>query len=92
MLQAIDEMKSENIQRAYCFSLGGHHAYRDWGHGYCILNPTAAAVRYAQRQGYQKILIIDWDVHHGDGTNPYFRMMPAYTVSVYTAPPIYIWL
>lgn len=52
MLSAIDRMKKGSLERAYTFSLGGHHAYADWGYGYCLLNPQAAAARYAQRNGY----------------------------------------
>jgi len=91
MLQAVDEMKSGNIQRAYCFSLGGHHAYKDWGHGYCILNPTAAAIRYAQRQNYSKVLVVDWDIHHGDGTQSIFANDPnVHCISIHSAADLYM--
>lgn len=91
MLQAIDEMKSGSIQRAYCFSLGGHHAYRDWGHGYCILNPSAAAARYAQQKGYKKILMVDWDIHHGDGTQSIFANDPdVHCISLHSAADLYM--
>jgi acetoin utilization deacetylase AcuC-like enzyme len=91
MLQVIDEMKSGNIQRAYCFSLGGHHAYRDRGHGYCILNPSAAAARYAQQKGYRKILIVDWDIHHGDGTQSIFANDPGvHCISIHSAADLYM--
>lgn len=91
MLQAVDEMKLGNIERAYCFSLGGHHAYADWGHGYCILNPSAAAVRYAQRQGFEKVLIIDWDIHHGDGTQSIFANDPTvHCISIHSAADLYM--
>lgn len=91
MLQAIDMMKSGAIQRAYCFSLGGHHAYTDWGHGYCILNPLAAAARYAQRQGFEKVLIIDWDIHHGDGTQSIFANDPTvHCISIHSAADLYM--
>jgi acetoin utilization deacetylase AcuC-like enzyme len=91
MLQAIDQMKAGNLERAYCFSLGGHHAYKDWGHGYCILNPTAAAVRYAQRQGYSKVLIVDWDIHHGDGTQSIFANDPnVHCISIHSAADLYM--
>jgi acetoin utilization deacetylase AcuC-like enzyme len=79
MLAAIDEMRAGRLERAYCFSLGGHHAYADWGHGYCMLNPMAAAARYAQKQGFSNVLIVDWDFHHGDGTQSIF----AHDSSVY---------
>jgi len=54
MLAAIDRMKAGVLDRAYCFFSGGHHAHADWGHGYCLLNPQAAAVRYAQERGFAK--------------------------------------
>ena len=66
MFEAINHMKAGTLERAYCFTMGGHHAYPDWGHGYCILNPMAVTARYAQQQGFKKVLIIDWDHHHGD--------------------------
>lgn len=91
MLEAIDEMRSGIIERAYCFSLGGHHAYRDWGHGYCILNPSAAAARYAQQKGYGKILIVDWDLHHGDGTQSIFANDPdVHCISIHSAADLYM--
>lgn len=91
MLEAIEGMKAGILERAYCFSLGGHHAYRDWGHGYCMLNPQAAAVRYAQAQGFEKILIIDWDHHHGDGTQAIFANDPGvYCISIHSAADLYM--
>ncbi len=76
MLEAIDQMRAGTVERVYCFSLGGHHAYPDWGHGYCLLNPQAAAARYAQTRGFERVLIVDWDVHHGDGTQTIFGNDP----------------
>jgi acetoin utilization deacetylase AcuC-like enzyme len=46
VVEAIDRMRQGALERAYCFSLGGHHGYADWGHGYCLLNPLAAAVHH----------------------------------------------
>jgi acetoin utilization deacetylase AcuC-like enzyme len=91
LLQAIDAIKTGEIQRAYCFSLGGHHAYAERGHGYCILNPCAAAVRYAQRQGYRNVLIVDWDLHHGDGTQAIFANDPSvHCISIHSAADLYM--
>ncbi|MFM2060911.1 MAG: hypothetical protein RLZZ507_581 [Cyanobacteriota bacterium] len=88
---AIDEMKKGNLERAYCFSLVGHHAHRDWGHGYCLLNPLAAGTKYAQSQGFHKILIIDWDIHHGDGTQSIFSHDDSvYCISIHSAVDIYM--
>lgn len=47
MIRAIDAMQSGELDRAYVFGVPGHHAHRDWGHGYCLLNPLAAAAVYA---------------------------------------------
>ena len=51
----------------------GHHATTSKGMGFCILNHIAIAARYAQKK-YKvgKILIVDWDVHHGNGTQDVF--------------------
>lgn len=51
----------------------GHHATSNRGMGFCIYNHIAVAARYAQRKyGVQKILIVDIDVHHGNGTQDIF--------------------
>lgn len=51
----------------------GHHASRDNGGGFCIFNNAALAARAAQQAGWKKVLIIDWDLHHGDGTQAIFE-------------------
>lgn len=91
MIEAIDCMKRGVLERAYCFSLVGHHAHTDWGHGYCLLNPLAAAARYAQTQGFNKILIVDWDIHHGDGTQSIFSNdKSVYCISIHSAADLYM--
>ncbi len=69
----IDLMKKGVLDRAYAFSMASHHAYPDHGHGYSLLNTLAVSVRYAQSVGFQKVLILDWDHHHGDGTQTIFE-------------------
>ena len=91
MLEAIDQMRAGELDRAYCFSLGGHHAYADWGHGYCLLNPQAAAARYAQAHGFARVLIVDWDIHHGDGTQSIFANDPTVScISIHSAADLYM--
>ncbi len=51
----------------------GHHARPSSGMGFCIFNNVAVAARYAQqRHGWRKVLIVDYDVHHGNGTEEMF--------------------
>ena len=92
MIEAIDQMKTGHLDRAFCMSFGGHHAYPDWGHGYCLLNPLAAAARYAQGQGFNHILMLDWDIHHGDGTQAIFAHdKHVYCISIHSAADLYMW-
>ncbi|EYC23947.1 hypothetical protein Y032_0014g2233 [Ancylostoma ceylanicum] len=46
----------------------GHHAFPDQGCGFCIFNNVALAAKYALRKGHSRVLIVDWDVHAGQGT------------------------
>ncbi|MGH7480124.1 MAG: histone deacetylase family protein, partial [Candidatus Methylomirabilales bacterium] len=64
---------------------GGHHAYPDHGAGYCVFNDGAIAIRTLQREGrIVKAMVIDCDVHQGDGTAFIFREEPSvFTCSVH---------
>ena len=50
----------------------GHHAGPDKSMGFCLFNNIAIATRHAQKKGLEKVLIVDWDVHHGNGTQKAF--------------------
>ena len=66
---------------------GTHHAYRDFGSGYCVFNDLAIASRWLLDEGHaQRVLVIDLDVHQGDGTAALFADEPrVFTLSLHGA-------
>ncbi len=73
-LTALDAIGEGRARNAYALVRPpGHHATRDTAMGFCLLNNVAVAARYAQeRWGWNKVLIVDYDVHHGNGTQDIF--------------------
>jgi len=74
VLNAVDAVITGSARNAFCaIRPPGHHARPEQGMGFCIFNSIAVAARYAQRKhGLGKVLIVDWDVHHGNGTQDTF--------------------
>jgi acetoin utilization deacetylase AcuC-like enzyme len=66
---------------------GTHHAGSDWGEGYCVFNDTAVAAREMQaRDAVRRVLILDCDVHQGNGTAEIFAADPSvFTMSIHGA-------
>lgn len=73
-LEAVDAVVSGKVRNAFgLIRPPGHHATRTESLGFCVYNNIAIAARYAQETyGLGKIAIIDWDVHHGNGTQDIF--------------------
>jgi acetoin utilization deacetylase AcuC-like enzyme len=65
----------------------GHHATPARSMGFCLVNNIAIAARVLQQRGQQRVLIIDWDVHHGNGTQDIFYADPSvYFMSFHQYP------
>ncbi|MFO0762021.1 MAG: histone deacetylase [Byssovorax sp.] len=65
----------------------GHHATRDRGMGFCLLNNAAIGALHALDRGLARVAIVDWDVHHGNGTQDIFWTDPRVLyVSLHQAP------
>jgi acetoin utilization deacetylase AcuC-like enzyme len=74
VIEAVDRCKNGDISRAFCaVRPPGHHAEERSAMGFCIFNNVAIGARHAIRAGYDKIFIIDFDVHHGNGTQHAFE-------------------
>ena len=71
---AIDAVLTGQVPNAFCIVRPpGHHASQARGMGFCVVNNIALAARRAQKKhGLGKVLIVDWDVHHGNGTQDIF--------------------
>ncbi len=64
---------------------GTHHAFADWGEGFCVLNDVAVSIRVLKRRGFvRRVLVVDLDVHQGNGTAAIFAGDPdVFTFSVH---------
>ena len=70
----VDELLAGNAPFAFCaMRPPGHHAERATAMGFCLFNNVAIAAQHALARGAKRILVFDWDVHHGNGTNDIFH-------------------
>jgi acetoin utilization deacetylase AcuC-like enzyme len=78
VLDAVDLAASGAHPRSFCaVRPPGHHALRDRAMGFCIFGSVACAAHYARsKHGLGRVLIVDWDVHHGNGTQALVEMEP----------------
>ena len=78
ILDTIDLLMNGDIDNAFCaVRPPGHHAEVDCAMGFCYFNNIAIAARYLQKQwGLERVAIVDFDVHHGNGTQHIFEKDP----------------
>lgn len=79
MFNAVETVVRGKTKRIFCLQRPpGHHAERGRSMGFCIFNNVALAAHYARKSlGLKKVLIVDWDVHHGNGTQHSFESDPS---------------
>ena len=78
VLDAIDLAFGDGPRRSFCaVRPPGHHALRGAGMGFCLFGNVAVGAHYARRRyGAERVLIVDWDVHHGNGTQALVQDTP----------------
>lgn len=88
-LVAVDAVLHDDPARVFVLSRPpGHHATKERAMGFCLFNNVAAAARYAiDRHGLERVAIVDWDVHHGNGTQDiFYSSSSVFYVSVHQSP------
>jgi acetoin utilization deacetylase AcuC-like enzyme len=79
VLAGVDAIMTKQVDHVFCaVRPPGHHAEANRAMGFCLFNNVAVAARYIQKKyGLERVLIVDWDVHHGNGTQHTFEDDPS---------------
>jgi acetoin utilization deacetylase AcuC-like enzyme len=90
-VRAVDEVMLGHVANAFvAMRPPGHHAERVRAMGFCFFNNAAIAARHAQqRYGAERVAIMDWDVHHGNGTQDIFWSDPSVLYASTHEMPLY---
>ncbi len=87
-LTALKNMSDTKIDSSFvAVRPPGHHALAAKGMGFCLFNNVAVTARNAQKQGFKRVFVLDWDVHHGNGTEAIFYDDPSvFVLSLHQFP------
>jgi len=87
---AVDSLLEGNATRAFCaVRPPGHHATRDTPMGFCLFNNVAVGAAHALARGLERVAIVDFDVHHGNGTQDIFWREPRVLYASTHQSPLY---
>ncbi len=93
VLAAVDAVMAGELHNAFCaVRPPGHHCERDLSMGFCLLGNVAIAAQHLRdRHGLERIAVVDWDVHHGNGTQHVFESTSAVFFCSLHGHPAYVY-